>query len=79
MQQYTSAHVCQRDAHHDDESTNIEAITPCFEDELAGISRLCHISLVDRHGILVQSDWSHSSELHAANGTFGSEYSLSVN
>jgi hypothetical protein len=47
VQQYSLSHIGEGDAHHDNESADHKALTPCFEDELTGIGRLCHESPVE--------------------------------
>lgn len=62
VQQYTFSHVGERDAHHDNKGSNVEAIAPCFEDQFVGVGRLRHIdeSLVGkRHSVVIHGYWSH--------------------
>ena len=52
MQEHSSPHVCQRDAGHDDESADHEALSPCFEDETIWVRRFRDVSFCDRKTLL---------------------------
>jgi len=63
VQQYSPSHIGKGDAHHDDESADHKALTPCFEDELIGPGRLCHESLVEVDCLVVERYWRHDERL----------------
>ena len=59
VQQHPPSHIGKGDAHHNDESADHKALTPCFEDELTGSGRLCHESLVEVDYLVVEGYWRH--------------------
>jgi hypothetical protein len=61
VQQDAPSHVCEGDAHHDDESAHHEALAPCFEDEFIRTGGFGHQALVEVDGGVVQRDWSHDA------------------